>query len=163
MVPSLSSTTQPFSQSDQNQDSDSSYLYIIIIGVLVTVLVMCLLVIMRLRKAHKPSPSSTPADTNNQITYNPTYATIEGTYSEIDPANSVYETPVRNNPADESRTTQPYAVLETSRKTYESTSQQEPKYDVATMMTSHQDFGLDSHPYDEVDEMRNSKNTSSLA
>ena len=142
---------------------------------------------MRLRKAHKPSPSSTPADTSNQITYNPAYATIEGTYSEIDPANSVYETPVRNNPEYESRTTQPYAanyalpslnkhrmvlpssttqtyaVLETSRKTYESTSQQEPKYDVATMMTSHQDFGLDSHPYDEVDEMRSSKNTSSLA
>ena len=130
---------------------------------------------MRRRKAHKPSPSSTPADTNNQITYNPAYATIEGTYSEInDNAVGIAGHPGqrldRENYVAFNSASTDYINAAIGDETYEIpiadhklTSHQEPRYDVATMMTSHQDFGLDSHPYDEVVEMRSSKNTSTSA
>ena len=66
--------------------------------------------------------------------------------SEIDPTQSEYETPMRNNPACESRTSvynevevgtaasrtlQPYALFDKSCKIYETISQQEPQYDVS--------------------------------
>ena len=48
-------------------------------------------------------------------------------------------------------------------KTYETTGQQSPQYDVATMMPSPQDSGFDSHPYDELVEMSSRRNTGSFA
>lgn len=135
--------------------------------------IITVIAVMRCRRVRNPAPSSATTDTNNHITPNPAYATIERTYSEIGPYNE-YETPMRHNPNYETKTvyseikpegalSQQYASLETSRKTYETTGRENPQYDVASMMTSHQDYGFDSHPYDEAVEMSSRRNTNSFA
>ena len=56
------------------------------------------------------------------------------------------------------RVVEPYALLETSHKTYEIAGLETSQYDKATMMT-----GFDSHPYDEVAEMSGRRDTGSFA
>ena len=101
---------------------------------------------MRRRKAHKPSPSSTPADTNNQITYNPAYATSEGTYSEIND-NAVG---IAGHPGQR-----------LDRENYVACNSASTDYVNATVGDETYAISI-PHPYDKVVEMSSRRNTSSL-